>query len=444
MVLSPISEEEAKEFADKNKPFDIYRPWLTLDPWQKEYIKTEGNCFLLCGRQVGKTTAASIKFGERAVRKKSSILMIALTEKQAYQLFFKTLMYLETKYPKLIRKGKDRPTQHIIRLRNGSVIMCYAAGKTGDTLRTFTITDLVIDEAAPMAKEIFIAVTPMLSVTGGSMDLLSTPRGKAGFFYECSKRDDFTKFYVSAEDCPRHNKDFLEAEKTRMSKLQYAQEYMAKFLDELKRVFSEELLKKIKRVKRPENIDHACKHYLGVDIARLGEDESTFEIIKRIDQDHFHHVENIVTKKTLTTETEKKILELESAYNFSEIDIDAGAGSLGVGVFDHLLEEDATKRKVVAINNRSRPFDKDESSKGKLLKEDLYTNMVTMLERGQLSLLDDDEVFASLASMQYEYILNAGQKTRLKIFGSYSHIAEGLVRAAWAASKDKRLNIWVR
>jgi len=29
-----------------------------------------------------------------------------------------------------------------------------------------------------------------------------------------------------------------------------------------------------------------------------------------------------------------------------------------------------------------------------------------------------------------------------KIFGSYSHIAEGIVRGIWVASKDKDLNIF--
>jgi len=52
--------------------YDILRPWLTLDPWQKKYIETEGNCFLLCSRQSGKTAAMSIKFGKRAVEKKKS------------------------------------------------------------------------------------------------------------------------------------------------------------------------------------------------------------------------------------------------------------------------------------------------------------------------------------------------------------------------------------
>jgi len=428
--------------------YDISRPWLTLDPWQEKYISTKGNSFLLCGRQSGKTAAASIKFGKRAAENKDRIIMmIALTEKQAYNLFFKTLMYLQAVYPKMIKRGKLKPTKHEINLTNGSKIMCYAAGLTGDGLRTYTLTDLVIDEAAPMAREIFVATTPMLSVTGGTMDVLSTPRGKAGYFYECSKKPNFTKFYVSAEDCPRHDKEFLESEKKAMSKLEYAQEYLAVFLDELKRVFSDELLIKCCKLSRRPVFLKGREYSMGNDIARMGEDISTFEILDHTNPEAIEQVENISTRKTLTTETEDKIIELERIYDFNYIYIDAGSGSLGVGIFDHLLRHDDTRYKVVAINNRARPYDKEDKSKTKLLKEDLYNNLVALMERGHIKLLNDEDLVESLKSIQYEYVVKEGQPTKLRIFGAhagkYSHIAEGLVRAAWCV-KDKTLNIWIR
>jgi hypothetical protein len=426
--------------------YNIHEPWKTLDPWQKEYIETEGNCFLLCGRQSGKTAAASIKFGTRAATKKNRIIMmIAYTEKQAYNLFFKTLMFLKARFPRmLITRGRDKPTKHVINLKNGSKIMCHAAGLAGEGLRTYTLTDLVIDEAAPMAREVFVSCMPMLSVTGGSMDIISTPRGKEGFFYDCSKREDFKQFYVSAEDCPRHSKDFLDAQKSMMSELEYAQEYLARFLDDLKRVFPDHLIVKCCKLKRPNGIASKYDHYLGVDIARMGKDEGTFEIVRKLKNDKFQQVENIITKKKLTTETEQKIIELEKQYDFKEINLDAGAGTLGVSVLDHLLEEDSTKNKVFAINNRARSLDPNDTTKTKLFKEDLYNNLKRLMEKGEIMLLDDDEVAHSLASVQYEYVLAQGKPTKLRIFGNYTHVVEGLIRAAWGASQDKTLNIWMR
>ena len=421
--------------------YDLNRPWLTLDQWQKDYIEEQGNCFVLCGRQVGKSTAASIKIAECAIKEKKpcDYLVIALTEKQAYALFFKVLNYLTIRYPKIIKTGKDRPTQHEINLKNGVSIMCHAAGTTGWTLHGYTIKKLFIDEAAPMNREIFVSVSPMLSVSGGTMDIISTPRGKEGYFYEASQREDFRKFYVSAEDCPRHTKEFLEREKKAMSKLEYAQEYLAIFLDELKRVYPDELISNCCTLKKIGKRGYDC--FLGVDVARFGEDETTFEIVEYKDKDSIKQADNIVMKKTRITDTTEKILELEKIWKFNKIGIDDRA--VGAGVFDVLLKEPKTMSKVVGLDNAKRNLDMDKKHKTGLLKEDMYLNMLNLMEQGKLKLLDDDEVKASLASIQYEYDIREGQQTKFRIFGNYSHICEGLVRAVWLI-KEKGLNLWVR
>ena len=93
--------------------FDINAPWKTLDDWQKEYIETEPNkdCFLLTGRQVGKTAAMSIKAVELCVKhfkKGENILICSTTEKQAYRMLAKALAYAEIIYPKQIERTKDK------------------------------------------------------------------------------------------------------------------------------------------------------------------------------------------------------------------------------------------------------------------------------------------------------------------------------------------------
>ncbi len=425
--------------------YDIFKPWLTLDPWQKRYIDAEGNCFLLCGRQSGKTAAASIKFGKRAAtRKNRIILMIAETEKQSYNLFFKTQMYLEANYPHMIKRGKFAPTKHIINLKNGSIIMCYAAGLDGSGLRTYTLTDLVIDEAAPMAREIFVATMPMLSVTGGNMDVLSTPRGKGGFFYECSDdpslgkkiKKNFTRFYISAEDCPRHDKAFLEDQKISMTELEYAQEYLAKFLDDVRRVFSNDLLIKICKGKR-QKIITSDKHYLGADLAGMGEDDNAFEVVKKINKNKFIHVESETEKKTL--EQAKKIINYTKKYNLRGIGIDDGGP--GWGVWSELMRERTTKRKTVALNNSSRNLDFEGNKSKALLKTDMYMATLLEMQQERLEILNDEDVIASLKSIQFEYVRKEGQKTVLRVFGNDTHIAEALIRAVWMATKDKTLNI---
>ena len=131
--------------------YDINRPWLTLDPWQVEYCfspNPDQDNFILCGRQVGKTTAMSIRAVELCVmhfKKGEFVLINSITEKQAYHMLAKALVYAQEKYPKLIDKSKvNKPTKHRVMFKNGTGILCYAAGESGEGLRGFTIKKLSI------------------------------------------------------------------------------------------------------------------------------------------------------------------------------------------------------------------------------------------------------------------------------------------------------------
>ena len=102
-----------------------------------------------------------------------------------------------------------------------------------------------------------------------------------------------------------------------------------------------------------------------------------------------------------------------------------------------LLEDPQTRRKTIAINNARRPLDKDNKQKKKILKEDLYNNLLNLMQKGNIKLLEDPEIYQSLKSVQYSI-----EDGRFKIFGNYTHIVEGLIRAAWCA-KTKHLNIHI-
>ena len=129
-----------------------------------------------------------------------------------------------------------------------------------------------------------------------------------------------------------------------------------------------------------------------------------------------------------------KAIELSRRWNLIKIYLDAGAGTLGVSIFDHLIINPETKKKVVAINNAKRIIEYNPAGQPRmvsLLKEDLYSNLKSLMEQRRIKLLDDDEIKESLASVQYEYIIKEGQPTKLHIFGNYTHIVEGIIRACW-------------
>ena len=96
------------------------------------------------------------------------------------------------------------------------------------------------------------------------------------------------------------------------------------------------------------------------------------------------------------------------------------------------------------MNNASKPLDREGKKAKKVLKEDMYMNLLALMERQKILLLDDEELILSLKSMQYEYAVRESRETRFRIFGNYSHHVEGLIRAAWLVTQDKSLNIWIK
>jgi hypothetical protein len=220
---------------------------------------------------------------------------------------------------------------------------------------------------------------------------------------------------------------------------------LGEFVDALRQYFKDELIKKVCILKR-QAINKNYKHFLGVDLARMGEDDSVFSILRTMDKNLHHQVESIITSKTYTTDSERKIIELNEIYGnaLKEIGIDAGAGTLGVSILDHLKEVPEIARKLTALNNAKRSYDREGKNKTQLFKEDLYDNLRAMMERGEIQLLDDDEIILSLKSVQYEYSIKEGMPTQMKIFGNYTHCAESLIRAAWLAREQgKHLNLWM-
>ena len=438
---------------------------LRWDDWQKKFLERKGDKILCCGRQVGKTEICAADAGEFAVKNPGTkpIVMIAPTERQAYGLFDKTLAYLSEYYPKLlIAKGKNRPTKSRIMLKTGVVIYCLPVGRAGLGIRFLTIGRLYVDEASRVPEDVWAAIEPALLTTGEDEILLSTPFGAQGEFYNIWINRDkaynsFERFSVTSEVVIKERPICLtwtekqrekaliklEQAKARKSKREYAQEYLGEFVQDLHRYFIDELIMNVCVAKRREKIEKDRDYLMGCDIARMGEDEGTIEILERIDKNNIRQVENIVTTKQLTTQTEENIKLADRKYNCRSIAIDAGSGGLGVSIFDHLLKDEQTKRKIIAINNADRPLDSEGNRKTRLLKVDLYDNLRAMMEQGIIVLLDDEDLIESLRSVQYEYFQKEGELTKIRIFGDYTHIAEGLIRAAWIA-KHKNLNIWIR
>jgi hypothetical protein len=457
---SPRKSNNADDgLSDLNRQSNDGTRGLVLDKWQVDVLNAKGHFLLCTGRQVGKTTIFAIKAAEHMINNpKSRIIVVSLTEDQAQLIIIMILNYLEKNYKDRIAKPYSKNiTKNKIVLKNGSQVLSRPVGQTGDAVRGFTGDILIIDEASRMPESVFTASKPTLLTTGGKIWMCSTPFGRTGYFYESwlNKHDRFKVFHISSEEViknrpisaswtiKQHEEGIrmLDEEKLDMGELAYSQEYLGLFVDDLRRFFPDKIIDKCCVLKRNPQYYREGRLFLGLDIARLGDDSSTFEIFNKLDNENIHQVENLVTKKQLTTQTYDKILQLDETYDFKEIGIDAGSGSLGVGVLDFLLRSNVAK-KMVALNNRTIRLDKwGDHSRG-LLKEDMYDNLRSLMEKGTIKLLDDEELIASFKNIQIEFVMKEGMKTKIKIFGRNAHIVEGIIRAVWLAN-TKNINTFI-
>lgn len=428
---------------------------MKLDPWQKEFLDTKGDKILCCGRQIGKSVICGIDAGKYALNnKKKVILMIAPTERQSYALFGKTLNYIYETDKSMIMKGKNRPTKSKISLKNGTIIWCLPVGLNGLGVRFLTVDRLYADEAARIDLMVWDAVTPMLLTTGGDTILLGTPFGCDGYFYDVliNKENAFNSFkrfrkdsltvVTEREICAtwlqfQQDKaiERIAQEKARKTTLVFAQEYMGQPLNDLLQVFPDKLLKEVMILDRRDHIRPGRDYFLGQDIADMGKDTSAWEILDGTNKDFIEQVENITRRRVRTPERVKLTLDLERSYGFRQIGVDDGG--IGSGDFGYLLSHSSTRRKTVGLNNASRALDRDGEKKKRLLKEDMFNNLLAMMEHKEIKLLKDDSIYESLRSIQFE---TSGGKT--KYYGSDSHIAEAIVRSAWLV-KTKRLNVYI-
>lgn len=473
---APISTRGIESNKKGDELLTIYLEYLQnqskirLDKWQNAVINTDGSVTIRAGRQVGKSTVVSIRAVKFALTHPKTItLIIAASQRQSSLLFEKVKGELDyvheiileshgNEWHSLIKSRrqsrearlrfeleygiyKDIPTQTKIMLKNGSVIYSLPAGKTGYFIRGFTVDHLIVDEAAYINEQVWVALKPMIAVSQqmrglGWITLLSTPFGKGGFFYHSFTDDDYKQFHVSSETCSRIPPSFLTKEREKLTKLEYAQEYLAEFIDEYHQYFNSDLLKsRMNFIIYDFNKEYSQynAYCLGVDVARYGDDENAFVVLEFKSNTHQRVIYSETTKNKSLVDTCARIIALDQKFHFRRIFTDDTG--VGGGVTDLLREKLGTR--CIGINNASRSV--DDTHNRKILKEDLYSNALMLLQNSHLSLINDLSLLKSLKSMTFEYTLDRN----LRIYGKYSHLSEAFVRACWYM-KQKGLKLFIR
>lgn len=208
------------------------------DLWQEQALRWSGKRLLLnCCRQSGKSTTASILGLHRALFYPGSlVLLVSPSLRQSSELFRKVSDHLE-KLETPPRKTEDNRLSATF--ANNSRIVSLPS--TESTIRGFSGAALIIeDEAARVPDELYVAVRPMLAVSGGRFILLSTPFGKRGHFFKeyTEGGHDWERIRIPATECPRITGEFLQEEKVSLGDWWFKQEYMCEFTETVDQVFS--------------------------------------------------------------------------------------------------------------------------------------------------------------------------------------------------------------
>ena len=448
---------------------------IQLDKWQKEILADEENHILLGkGRRIGATHLFAIKAVEwlrthHNNHPTSQIVCSSITEGQAQLIIAFATNYAEQKYKKLVGKGNDKPTLNRLILKinkNRRILIAKPVGDTGKSARGFEGQVLMVDEGGFQPDLFFDAAKPILATTGGKIWMWGTFDGREGYFWKSYekaviKKDPKARYKVwemdtetvaknrpLSESWTQEQRDeliaFLKEEKEDMSEMSYAQEYLGIAALDKRQFYSDKWIDKVCHVDSDTQvIPKEGRNYGGFDLARMGGDSFTSEIIKKINDKNFIQIDHYTKRMLLTTDNEKLIMNYTRKWDCVQSGIDAGAGTLGVSVLDHLMEIEDMKRRIIAMNNRAISINQEEG-KQRLYNEDMHDNLRAMGERGELHLYNLDEIKESFRSVRWDIVKDTHGLSKVKISGRDTHIVEGIMRATELASKDKSLNIFMR
>jgi hypothetical protein len=99
---------------------------------------------------------------------------------------------------------------------------------------------LILDEASVIEDALYQSLRPMLAVSDGRIILLSTPRGKRGFFHQVWTEGgtDWHRTRITAQECPRISPEWLENERKTIPDFWFRQEFECQFVETSDQLFS--------------------------------------------------------------------------------------------------------------------------------------------------------------------------------------------------------------
>jgi phage FluMu gp28-like protein len=414
MSVAEYSPDEFRQMRDS--PSQFVSNLLEDDPWgyQQTALDFEADRqALACARQVGKSRMCSWRGIHKPVTSPGSTTLItAPTQRQSSELFNQVKAEMADSDIPIEGWNIERETRTTIEFTNGSRIICLPTGNDGKTIRGYTADLIIVDEAAFIDRSIFEDVLePMLATTDGTMLLASTPFGTSGYFYDAFHREEWDTLQVPMEASPLIDEDYVKRQKETKTHITYRQEVLGEFVEAADAFLSRELIKSCTAAGEVQQQSQTT--YLGVDLARHGEDATVF--LSMDDEGNVFHTEHTHDKPL--TDGIGRVKSLEEKHGYDEILIDETG--LGAGVVDTLRED---LRNIEGVT-----FTLDT-------KQSLYNSLKERMEAGELTLPENRQLRQQLADLQYE--LTSNGKTKIHHpDGGHDDFTDALALANWGRSQ---------
>lgn len=269
---------------------------------------------LCCNRQWGKsTTLAALAVYRAWCFSPALILVVAPTVRQSYELILKIRGFLRELGVRPRHDGFNRVS---LQLGNGSRIVAVPADP--DTIRGYSkVSMLLVDEAARVPDEVFRSVTPALARSRGSVWLMSTPKGRKGFFHDIwhDGNPEWTRIHSTVADCERIPESFLASERASKPAADFDEDYYCVFQDAHDQYFTaDDIDAAISSEVHPLRLDQSrfavstgLHYYIGVDLGKF-RDHTAFAVIEhRVSQTDLRYANSM----QWVTDTTREVRHLE-------------------------------------------------------------------------------------------------------------------------------------
>jgi len=393
---------------------------------------------MTCGRRWGKSLSASREAMKAMVKKPDQLGWVVAPSYELAEKVFRELYWGFQKHlPWMIHSSSMSKGGMYIELKNGSKIL----GKSADnpvSLIGEGLNFLIIDEASKIKSDVWWeALRPTLADKKGWAVFISTPTGK-NWFYELyilgidhEANPAYESWCFTSYDNPYLDKDEIEEARSKTPKDKFRQEWLAEFLESADSYFSYDLIKScvdegIKIIDKREHPKH--RYYLGVDCARMGEDESVMMVLEQHAFSGELKIVYIEVWETNTTvQLSGRVRYLDHQFRFQSVHIDMAG--LGSGVYDELN---------VAIPGRliGCKFTTKE-------KQDIYSNLKVLMENGKLKYPKNRKLLEQLKDLRYETMPSGDIKIHHSEYG-YDDYPDALALACSACNQMAKYNPTLR